>query len=75
MSWKRLGLFAGPIVLVNTRDYFRPCVELLDSAIRHHFMDERHRAMWSVVTEPEQVIDAIRSAPAWNRDNRRFAVS
>jgi hypothetical protein len=75
MSWKRLGLFAGPIVLVNTRDYFRPCVELLDSAIRQRFMDERHRAMWSVVAEPEQVLDAIRSAPPWSRDNRRFAVS
>jgi hypothetical protein len=73
MSWKRLGLFAGPIVIVNTNDFYRPCIELLESCIKHRFMDERHRAMWSVVAEPEQVIDAIRSAPRWSRENRSFA--
>ncbi|MGH7863600.1 MAG: TIGR00730 family Rossman fold protein [Candidatus Binataceae bacterium] len=75
MSWKRLGLFDGPIVLVNTRDYFKPCIELLESSIKERFMNERHRAMWSVVDEPEQVLEAIRTAPPWSRDNRRFAVS
>jgi len=75
MSWKRLGLYAGPIVLVNTRNFFRPCIELLDGSIKEHFMNERHRAMWSVVDEPEQVLDAIHNAPPWSRDNRRFAVS
>jgi uncharacterized protein (TIGR00730 family) len=74
MAWKRLGIFGGPIIIVNTCDYYRPCLELLDRSIEHKFMDQRHRAMWSVVGEPEQVLEAIRSAPPWPHRNRDFAV-
>jgi uncharacterized protein (TIGR00730 family) len=74
IAWKRLGLYNGPIVIVNTNDYYRPCLELLESAVRERFMDERHRAIWSVVNDPEQVLDAIRNAPLWSNDNREFAV-
>ena len=73
ITWKRLGLYNGPIVLVNTLDFFKPCVELLESAIQRRFMDERHRQMWSVVDGPAKVLDAILSAPPWSRENRRFA--
>ncbi|HUY28684.1 MAG TPA: TIGR00730 family Rossman fold protein [Candidatus Binataceae bacterium] len=75
IAWKRLGLFSGPIVIVNTRGYYRPCLELLESAVRERFMDERHRAIWSVVEQPEQVLEAIRTAPPWSVSNRDFAVA
>ncbi|HEY6395499.1 MAG TPA: TIGR00730 family Rossman fold protein [Candidatus Binataceae bacterium] len=74
ITWKRLGLYNGAIVMVNTRGFYKPCVELLENAVERRFMDERHRAMWTVVDEPEQVLDAIRNAPPWAEDNRRFAV-
>ncbi len=73
ITWKRLGLFTRPIVLVNTLDFFRPCIELLDRCIERRFMDPRHAAMWSVVEEPGQVLDAIRDAPPWDAENRNFA--
>jgi uncharacterized protein (TIGR00730 family) len=73
MSWKRLGLFTGPIVILNTRGYYGPMLEMLDRSIESRFMDERHRAMWMVVEEPEQVLDAIRNCPLWSRENRSFA--
>lgn len=73
MTWKRLGLFGGAIVIVNTEDFYRPLVELLERSIERRFMDERHRTMWTVVAEPEQVMDAIRDSPPWPRQNRRFA--
>ena len=61
-------------MIVNTNDYYRPCIEMLESAVRERFMDERHRAIWSVVNDPEEVLDAIRNAPPWSNDNREFAV-
>jgi hypothetical protein len=33
ITWKRLGLYSKPIVLVNVAGYFDPCVELLERAI------------------------------------------
>jgi uncharacterized protein (TIGR00730 family) len=74
ITWKRLGLFTAPIVLINTRGFFDPCLALLERCVAEHFMDDRHRAMWSVVAEPEAVLDAIRGAPAWTPAARTFAV-
>ncbi len=74
ITWKRLGLYLGPIVLVNTRGFFAPCLKLLESCIEERFMDERHLGMWSVVSEPHEVIEAIRKAPAWTPESRGFAV-
>ena len=64
---------AGPIVIVNTNQYYAPMLEMLDRSVEYHFMDERHRAMWVVVEEPEQVLDAIRNSPPWSAANRSFA--
>ena len=73
ISLKRLGIFLGPIVLVNTGGFFAPLLALLDSAVAERFMDERHRAMWQVVTEPEHVPAELASAPHWDESARRFA--
>ena len=73
ITLKRLGIFLGPIVLVNTRKYFAPLLELLAGAVRERFMDERHLAMWQVVAAPEEVLAALAAAPPWSADMRRYA--
>ncbi len=73
VTMKRLGMYLKPIVLVNTRRFFDPLLELLDRSIAERFMDERHRAMWTVVSDPDRVIEAIESAGPWGEDARDFA--
>jgi uncharacterized protein (TIGR00730 family) len=73
ITLKRLGLYTHPIVLVNTRDYFRRLIDVLEHAIAEHFMDERHRQMWQVVATPEEVPAALDSAPPWSAAAREFA--
>jgi uncharacterized protein (TIGR00730 family) len=73
ISLKRLGTFLGPIVIVNTRGFFDPCIEMLERCIDERFMDPRHRSIWQVVDEPDEVIDAFKSAPAWSREAVDFA--
>lgn len=73
ISLKRLGIFLGPIVLVNTSGFFDPLLALLESAVAERFMDERHLAMWQVVAEPEHVPAELASAPSWDESARRFA--
>ena len=74
LSMKRLGLFLGPIILINVNGYFEPCLQLLSQCITDRFMDERHRAMWSVVSQPEAVFQTIQDAPEWKPNARAFAV-
>jgi uncharacterized protein (TIGR00730 family) len=73
ITWKRLGLYFGPVVLVNVNGFFDPCIELLNRCVDERFMDEKHRAMWSIAGEPEDVLATLGSAREWSRDARNFA--
>ena len=35
ITWKQLGLYLNPIVLLNTRDYYRPLLEMLQIGRAH----------------------------------------
>jgi uncharacterized protein (TIGR00730 family) len=74
ITWKRLGLFNAPIVIVNLRGFFDPLLAQLARCIHERFMDERHGSLWSVVDDPEDVVAAIEAAPRWGEDARAFAV-
>lgn len=73
ITFKRLGLYVNPILLVNTRGFFSPLLEMLGRAVEERFMDPRHLQMWQVVDTPEEVPDALASAPAWSAEARSFA--
>jgi uncharacterized protein (TIGR00730 family) len=73
ITLKRLGLYLNPILLVNTRGFFDPLIELLARAIEERFMDERHARMWEVVGQPEEVPEALNRASKWDADARSFA--
>ncbi|MCZ8130842.1 MAG: TIGR00730 family Rossman fold protein [Steroidobacteraceae bacterium] len=73
ITLKRLGIFLGPIVIVNTNDFYAPLLALFESAVRERFMDARHLAMWQVVDGPDGVLPAIAAAPEWPAEARRFA--
>jgi uncharacterized protein (TIGR00730 family) len=63
ITWKRLGLHQHPIVLVNTRGYFNALLRALEQAVDQNFMGSRHASMWTVVDEPDEVLEAIATAP------------
>ncbi len=73
ITLKRLGRFTKPIVILNTNGFYDALEALLETCIRENFMDERHRAMWTFVNEPDQVISALQTAPAWSETAIAFA--
>ena len=73
ITLKRLGLYLNPIVLVNTRAFFNPLLQLLARAVDERFMDPRHLNMWQVVGTPEEVPGALATAPGWSAEARSFA--
>jgi uncharacterized protein (TIGR00730 family) len=73
ITWKRLGLHTGPIVLADVSGYFRPCLELLNQCVDHGFMDARHATMWTSVSEVADVLPAIDGDTGWSQDAIAFA--
>jgi uncharacterized protein (TIGR00730 family) len=74
LTRKRLGLTTAPMVIVNTRGYFDPCLAMLGRCVEEGFMDERHGGMWAVAPSAADALSVLRSAPAWHADNVKFAV-
>ncbi len=73
ISLKRLGLYTKPIIIMNTNNYYAPLIELLEKSIRENFMSESHRKMWTVVSDPDDIMSAIENSPDWSADAISFA--
>jgi len=73
LTLKRLGQWVGPIILVNTDGFYDGLLRFLSHSIDERFMGSNHLKMWSVVDEPEEVLDAIENAHAWGFEALQFA--
>jgi uncharacterized protein (TIGR00730 family) len=73
LTMKRLGQWVGPIVLVNTAGFYDGLLQFLRHSIDERFMGRDHLNMWTVVDEPEQVLEAMQSSPAWDSGALQFA--
>jgi hypothetical protein len=62
ITLKRLGVYAGPIVLVNTRGYFDALQAVFEAAVRERFMQPGHLGLWRSVAAPAAVVPALRAA-------------
>jgi uncharacterized protein (TIGR00730 family) len=73
ITWKRLGLFLNPIVIVNQGGFYDPLLQQFQRAVDGKFMDPRHLDIWTVVPDVDAVVGAIKAAPGWSEDARQFA--
>lgn len=73
ITWKRLGLFTKPIIIVNLDGYFDALITMLDRAVDEHFMRDEHRQMWDIVETSEEVLVAIQNSVSWDSNARAFA--
>jgi len=74
ITLKRLGLYFGPIILLNTRNFYAPLDAFMQHVIDERFMNRQHAAMWQRVDQPEDVLPTIRNTPDWDENARNFAV-
>lgn len=73
ITWKQLGIYLKPIVLLNTNGYYDPLLQMLQKAVDEHFMRPEHQAIWRVAYTPEEALDLIETTPMWNKEVRKFA--
>ena len=73
ITWKQLGLYLNPIVVLNINGFFNPLIEMLERAIDENFMRRQHGDIWKVAQTPEEAIELIYSTPVWDASIRKFA--
>ncbi len=66
ITWKMLGIFVKPIVILNTDGYYDPMFAMLDRAVERHFMSSRFTGLWAVADTPQQALELLDTLPDWD---------
>ena len=73
ITWKQLGLYLNPIVVLNTEGFYNPLLKMLEHAAEEHFMRPAHLDIWKVASSPAEALDLLYSTPLWDKEVRKFA--
>ena len=73
ITWKQLGLYLNPIVILNTNGYYDPLLQLFRQAVDERFMRPLHADLWAVSDTPEEAVRLAQTLPVWDQDIRRVA--
>lgn len=73
ITWKQLGLYLNPIVILNINHYYDPLLELFRKATEENFMRPQHTRLWAVADTPEEAIRLVYTEPKWDASLRKFA--
>ena len=73
ITWKQLGLFLKPIVILNVGGYYDPLLAMLESAARGHFMRPEHLKLWRVARDADEAVEEVLTTPLWDKSIGKFA--
>ena len=73
ITWKQLGLYLKPIIILNTNGYFDALLAQLQHAVDERFMRSQHAELWRVAHTPAEAIELARTTPLWDKSVRKFA--
>ena len=73
ITWKQLGLYLNPIIVLNVKGYFDPLLAMLAKAVEERFMRVRHGDIWQVAATPDEAIELLFTTPLWDASIRKFA--
>ena len=73
ITWKQLGLYFKPIVILNINGFFTPLLEMLQRAIDENFMREEHGSIWQVAQNAEEAVELLFHTPMWDEKVRKYA--
>lgn len=73
ITWKQLGLYLKPIVVLNTNGYFDALISQLERALKENFMRDLHREIWKVAQTPQEAVRMCEETPLWDASVRKLA--
>lgn len=66
ITWKQLGLYKKPIIILNTNGFYNPLLLQLKQALQEHFMHPSHEKLWQVANHPEEAVKWLNQMTDWN---------
>lgn len=73
ITLKQLGLFKGPIIILNTLNFYKSFIEFLEHMVSGNFLRYEHKGMWEIADTPEEVMVYLSKNDGWVADPRKIA--
>jgi len=73
MTLKQLGLYKGPIIILNTLNFYKSFIDFMEHMIAGNFLRYEHKGMWEVAGTVEEVMDLLGKKNGWHHDPRSIA--
>jgi uncharacterized protein (TIGR00730 family) len=73
ITLKQLGIYKGPIIIINTSGFYKTFIEFIDQLVDGHFLRLEHKDIWEIVNTPEEAIIALNNYKGWLEDPRGIA--
>ncbi len=65
ITWKQLGLYDNPVIILNTNDYYQPLLSFFDKMMEAKFLNRANGDMWQVASTPEEAVGLLLGFPHW----------
>lgn len=56
LTWRQLKLYDGPVVILNTSDYYAPFIQMLEKAAADGFMRPGSDNLYLLTADPEEAV-------------------
>jgi hypothetical protein len=73
MTLKQLGLYKGPIIILNTLNFYKSFIEFLEHMVSGNFLRYEHKGMWEIAQTAEDVMSLLNKKDGWHHDPRSIA--
>ena len=73
ITWKQLGLYLNPIVILNVDGYYDALLAQLERGLKDQFLRPIHANIWKVATTPEEAMELLLGTETWDKSIRKFA--
>ena len=73
ITWRQLGLYSKPIVILNTNNYYQDLLAMFEKAAKELFIHSKHIGIWYTAETPEEAIKVVLEQQQWETNPRSFA--
>jgi len=73
MTLKQLGLFRGPIIILNTLNFYKSFIDFFEHMVSGNFLRYEHKGMWEIARTPEEIMILLSKNDSWLHDPRSIA--
>ena len=73
ITLKQLGLFRGPVIILNTLNFYKSLIDFFEHMVSENFLRYEHKAIWEIAATPEEVMILLAKKDNWLLDPIKIA--